>query len=187
MPPLRTCTFNRNAIAFRRGIAAAGLIGDSYASRAEWTRVRKTAEALFTEGPAHRQTFSDHGMHAEGTGYLLEFGKRQLFAMVPARPGPEFPLANGQPQVIMTRPRTKQECAFVYRLMEECHLGLQMCPATGYKNVYPPTVSLDDVLAEKKAAGATRISLGSISATAFRVNDGAELSRFLRSITGRDA
>lgn len=69
---------------------------------------------------------ADWDMHMKATGYALQFGRWTMFGCMPTDTRPEHPTAKGTPQVVMNKPRSVDEAAFVYALLEKGGLYLQM-------------------------------------------------------------
>jgi len=159
----------------------ANLIGDCHAASSAWDDIRASMHEILAHHPAAVAAYPDLGIHMKAAGYLFAFGKRPFAIVIPARPGPEYPLADGMPQMMFMKPRIAAEADLMYTMMERFKLVIQICKETGNAKVLPATVTANDIHDRYIAQGATAVTRTGVAAGSAQVHGPADLIALLKN------
>jgi hypothetical protein len=162
----------------------AKLIGDCHATSAEWSAIRASMHETLVHHPGALGHYPDLGIHMRAAGYVFAFGKRPFSIVIPAQPGPEYPKADGMPQMMFMKPRIAAEADLMYAMMERFKLVIQICKETGNAKVLPATVTANDIYDLYIARGATAVTRAKVAALAVQVGTPEDLDNLLKNPSG---
>lgn len=119
-----------------------GLVAECHAPQVEWPQVRKRLHIMLCEGEGFVQHYPSMNMAHDFAGYHFKISPWPFIVAVQheKKPSLAHPLATGQPHLIVTRPRNRQESDLLYRLMDANCLVLQR---SNKPTVLPASVALD--------------------------------------------